>query len=359
MSAPTQATRMSVRENTLRTIRFEKPEWIPMQFRINGACWAHYETAALEDLMSAHPLLFPGFEPQGNKRVPWYAPDARADEPLTDPWGSVWETSENGITGAVTRFPLADWSAFEQYRAPDPEHFGHIGPLDWENLAEQFAQARAAGNLCAGSLHHGHTFLRLTYLRGYENLLFDMEDDEPRLRDLIDTVEAFNLHHVRRFLGIGVDIMGYPEDLGMQIGPMLSPGDFRRFIKPSYERLMQPAREAGVLVHMHSDGDIRALVEDLIDGGVQSLNLQDLVNGIDWIRDTLKGRVCIDLDIDRQKITRFGSPDDIDSLIRKEVETLGSPEGGLSMIYGLYPGVPLDNVAALMDAMERYAGHFA
>lgn len=29
------------------------------------------------------------------------------------------------------------------------------------------------------------------------------------------------------------------------------------------------------------------------------------------------------------------------------------------MIYGLYPGVPLENVEALMDAMERYATYYA
>jgi len=29
------------------------------------------------------------------------------------------------------------------------------------------------------------------------------------------------------------------------------------------------------------------------------------------------------------------------------------------MIYGLYPGVPLRNVQALMDAMERYATYYA
>ncbi len=28
------------------------------------------------------------------------------------------------------------------------------------------------------------------------------------------------------------------------------------------------------------------------------------------------------------------------------------------MIYGLYAGVPLENVKALMDAMERYAGFY-
>ncbi|MHC4546291.1 MAG: hypothetical protein ACYSYL_17560, partial [Planctomycetota bacterium] len=73
----------------------------------------------------------------------------------------------------------------------------------------------------------------------------------------------------------------------------------------------------------------------------------------------LKGRVCIDIDIDRQQITPFGSPGQIEKLIRQEVEKLGSREGGLMMIYGLYPGIPLENVKAIMDAMERYAGYYS
>jgi uroporphyrinogen decarboxylase len=110
---------------------------------------------------------------------------------------------------------------------------------------------------------------------------------------------------------------------------------------------------------MHSDGDIRDLVDDLVVSGVDVLNLQDLVNGIDWIAAHLKGRVCIDLDIDRQSVTRFGNPAQIDALIREEIEKLGSPQGGLMMIYGLYPGVPLENVTALMDALERYATFYS
>jgi uroporphyrinogen decarboxylase len=122
---------------------------------------------------------------------------------------------------------------------------------------------------------------------------------------------------------------------------------------------MAPAREAGCIVHMHSDGDIRTLVDDLIDDGVQVINLQDLVNGLDWIEDRLAGRVCIDLDLDRQRVTRYGTPAEIDALVREEVARLGRREGGLMMIYGLYPGTPLENAAAVMDAMERYATHYS
>jgi hypothetical protein len=122
---------------------------------------------------------------------------------------------------------------------------------------------------------------------------------------------------------------------------------------------MDPARAAGCVIHMHSDGDIRALAADLLTDGVQVLNLQDLVNGLDWIADTLAGRVCIDLDVDRQSVTRFGSPAQIDALLRSEVTRLGRREGGLMMVYGLYPGTPIENAWAVADAMERSASHFA
>ena len=122
---------------------------------------------------------------------------------------------------------------------------------------------------------------------------------------------------------------------------------------------MRPAKERGLPIHMHSDGDIRTLVDDLIDGGVEIINLQDLVNGIDWIAAKFAGKICVDLDIDRQNVTAFGTPKEIEDLIRREVSSIGRKEGGLTMIYGLYPGIPLENVRALMDAMERYMGYFS
>ena len=73
----------------------------------------------------------------------------------------------------------------------------------------------------------------------------------------------------------------------------------------------------------------------------------------------MAGKCCIELDIDRQSVTVNGTPADIDRFIRSEVEALGSRQGGLCMIYGLYPGTPIENAAAVMDAMEKYAFYFS
>ena len=233
-----------------------------------------------------------------------------------------------------------------------------VGPVDWEREKLMIAADRARGSFVSRGLRHGHTFLQLSDIRGYENLMFDMADEEPLLAELIDGIEQFNLAIVRKYLAMGVDQITYAEDLGMQVGPMLSPEHFRRYIKPTYRRLMRPALEKDCIVHMHSDGDIRTLVDDILDDGVQVINLQDLVNGVDWIAGKFKGTRCVELDIDRQFVTVSGTPDDIDALIRREVSSIGTPQGGLAMIFGLYPGTPIENVKALMDAMEKYAGYF-
>ena len=50
------------------------------------------------------------------------------------------------------------------------------------------------------------------------------------------------------------------------------------------------------------------------------------------------------------------APGEVTDLIRESVKKLSSPEGGLCLMHGLYPGAPLKNIRTLMDAMEKYSG---
>lgn len=349
---------MNTINEKIKAIRFESPEYIPMSFHINDACWNHYDNEQLYDLMESHPLLFPDFKRPSGRHKPEYALVARKDEPYLDDWGCLWETSEDGITGTVTKHPIRSWEDYKTYKTPDPSVCTGIGPMDWNEESRWISEMKDQGDAVAGGLRHGHTFLQLCDIRGYENLIFDMYDQSPGLMKLIEEIEHFNTQIIKRYAGAGVDLMCYPEDLGMQIGPMLSPDMFRQYIKPSYQRMMKIARDKGIAIHMHSDGDLHDLIDDLIEGGVEAINLQDLVNDVDWIAGRFAGKVCVDLDIDRQKITPKGTPEQIDELIGYEVKKLGSKQGGLMMTYGLYPGVPIGNVKAVMDAMEKYAFYY-
>jgi hypothetical protein len=345
---------LSDRDNYLRTASMTGGEWIPMRLVISGAEWDMWREE-LEEVVVRHPTFFPGFERGRRDYDNWdFGRAYRAGEDFTDNWGCVWHSEIDGIEGIVHGHPLADWAAFDDFRPPDPATQLARGEIDWEQTRRSLHERRDRGLLTTGGVEHGFLFMRLYYLRGFENLMLDMAADEPRLHDLIRTVTDFNLGLVSRYLDIGVDVMHLGEDLGAQRASVMGPAQFTKWIAPAYRRLMDPCRQAGLHVHLHSDGYILDIADEILDCGVTIINPQDLLHGIDNLAAELKGRVCVDLDVDRQSIVPFGTRQEIHDLIEEEVRKLGSPQGGLMMVCGIYPPTPPENVDALCSAFEQF-----
>lgn len=345
---------LTYRENYLRNVRMAGPEYMPVAVSISNAEWDMWRED-LEDVCLRHPSLFPGFE---NGQRDWdnfdFGPAHRAGECYVDNWGVTWHSEVDGLEGCFTNPPLADWDALSTYLPPDPLKIGDRGPVDWEATARHMVAAKAAGQLTQGNLAHGFLLMRMYYLRGFENLMLDFATDEPRLRDLIAMINGHNRVIVDQYRAMGVDMMHFGEDIGTQTASLISPKHFHKWIMPAYQSLMQPCREQGMIIGSHSDGYIMELIDDLLEAGLDMVNPQDLCNGIDNLARQVKGRVCIKLDVDRQTIVPFGTPHDIHDLIEEEVRKLGSPQGGLEMVCGIYPPTPPENVDAVCSALEEY-----
>jgi uroporphyrinogen decarboxylase len=354
LAEPRPPMALTDRENYLRTATFQGGEWIPCDVHISPASWTSLRED-LEDVVARHPTLFPDFDPGHHDYDSWdYGPVYRPGERFTDAWGCVWDNAWGGLEGQVVEHPLADWAALESYQAPDPLVTADRGPADWEAERDRIARDRAASRLTCGGVPHGFLLMRLWYLRGFENLMLDLIEGPPQLSDLIQMVVAHNERMVREWLSVNVDLVNFGEDLGAQQASIISPAMFRKWIAPAYRQLMQPCREAGAHVYLHTDGHILELVDDLITCGITILNPQDLCNGIDNLAEHVKGRVCISLDVDRQKIVPYGTRSEIRGLIREEVIKLGSPQGGLMFAAGIYPPTPPENIDALCCALEDF-----
>ena len=86
------------------------------------------------------------------------------------------------------------------------------------------------------------------------------------------------------------------------------------------------------------------------------LNPQVRANGLEGLVRECKGR-CADLDLDRQ-LFPFATPAQIDAHVREVVEKLGAPEGGLWLTAECADDVPLENIEAICQALERYRGYY-
>jgi len=343
---------LSDRENYLRTATFSGPEWIPTSVVISGASWDELRHDA-EEVVLRHPTIFPGYQ-KGQRGFSNFSLERQAGSLTTDCWGCVWRAEIDGLIGIVEGHPLDDWSKLESYQPPDPMEQWEFGPAQWEQSQRNIENAKLQGRLPCGGVSHGYLFMRLYYLREFENLMMDFATEPPELQKLIDIINNYNLRFVQKWLSFGIDLFNFAEDLGTQTASVISPRTFNKWITPAYRQLMQPCKEAGVLVAQHSDGHIMELMDEFIEAGVDIINPQDLCNGIDNLTREVKGRMCIRLDIDRQSVVPYGTRQEIHDLIEEETRKLGAPEGGLEFIAGIYPPTSAENIDALCCALEKF-----
>jgi len=275
-------------------------------------------------------------------------PDRAEENMKQDEWGCMWHYPGNYISGQVVGHPLSDWALWKDYKLPDPDAYH-----DWDELEKRVQEQREQGAVSKLGIEHGFFYLKMTYLRGFENFMMDVAERRPEAFEMADAICEFWVEIMKRLVALGPDVIHMGDDLGHQSSLPVSPASWRELIKPRLARILAPAVESGIETAFHTDGHVVPIIEDLIECGVTVLNPQDTVNGLDALARLAKGRVCIDLDIDRQNITYFGPPERIEQHIRDCVRTLGSERGGLMMVFGAYPGTPYENVGAVVRAAEE------
>lgn len=313
---------------------------VPCNVSVNPTIWERH-VDRLDRLQKQCPDIRIGGRDGGDS--------AKAVEHKTrDEWGCLWHHPGMYLTGVVVEHPLDTWDKLGDWQPPPVEE--RVAAI-----AQRAEEARQAGRTPPGAgFEHGFLFLRLTYLRGFENFMVDVAERNPKLLELRDLVADYWYTVAKAHLDHGGTHVGGGDDLGLQDRLPISPAAWRELLKPAYARIFGLARDRSATVSLHSDGYIVDIIPDLIEIGVTSLNPQDLVNGLENLVRLAKGKVHITLDIDRQSVTVFGTPDEIDAHIRECIRALGSPSGGLSLIWGVYPGTPVASIEAGVRAMQAY-----
>jgi len=340
---------LDYRENWLRAVSFRYPEWIPCRVEVSPLNWKQYR-GAVEEIVLAHPRVFAPFE-AGSRDYDEMPPGHRAGY-HRDNWGCLWHIVDEGMIGYVVEHPLADWGALATYVPPDPLTTATWGERDWAAAEREIAGAREQGQPAWGNAEF--LFDRMYYLRGFANLMIDIAEDSPQLYRLVEMVECYTRQLTERWIEMGVDYVGFHTDLATQRGTMMSPAAFRRVLKPMFSRLFGACRDAGVHVYLSSDGRVLDIVDDFIECGVSVHDPQLRANTLDGIVRTYKGRMCANVDLDRQGMPHMTTTE-IRHMVRDVTSQMGSPEGGLMLIGYIYGAdIPLDNIKALAEAMEDY-----
>ena len=281
------------------------------------------------------------------------SPDARSSQGV-DEWGAVWENIGVCKLGEVKEFPLKDWGDFDSLKIPDVRE-----PRRWERLAG--ARERAGDRfLLAGGIS---IYERVHFIRGLENTWMDITDAPDRLGRLIDILVEMNLVAIEKYAEAGADGYMFCDDWGLQDRLMISPEAWREVWKPRYGRIYGAAHEAGMLTFLHSCGHISDILEDLIEVGLDVIQMDQQENmGLERLGERFGGRITFFCPVDIQNTMVHGTLDEVRAYCRKMVDTLGRPEGGfIAKWYGdpVSAGHRQEAIDAMCEEFVKISGETA
>ena len=356
---------MTSKARVLATLASQQPDRVPIDYSANEGIdrrlKAHFGLAFddHEGLLRALEVDFRGVHP------PYRGPKLHADIPkrgvVVDDWGihRTWIEHASGGYWDYCDFPLRE-ATEEQIAAwpmPSPDDF------DYGAVKEQCARLAGFG------VFTGHPGLPDVInangmLRTMEQVLVDLITDDPagmlltrRRLDILFEITRRTLEAARG----GIDFVWMGEDLGTQIGPTISPGLYRRQLRPLHQRFVDLAKSFGLPVMIHSCGSSSWAYEDFIAMGIKAVDtLQPEAKNMEpaFLKARYGGRLAFHGCISTAGPVAYGTKEETVAYCRRMLEIM-MPGGGycFAPTHQLQDNSPTENVLA-MYATARDFGRY-
>jgi uroporphyrinogen decarboxylase len=265
-----------------------------------------------------------------------------------DEWGVRWDRSVDKDIGVpVNRVLQArDLSLLRVPDTDDPARFEHFGPVLEANPG-RYRIVKISRCL----------FERAWSLRGMEELLVDFVEDSAFVHELLDKLTEFCVKLVRNLSDFPIDGIRFSDDWGWQRGLLLSPAMWRRFLKPRLKRMYDRAHAQGYGVFIHSCGDVRAIMDDLVEIGVNVFNpIQPEVMDVETVLERYSGRLAFNGGLSIQKTLPFGTPAEVKREVESRLQTARAFGGFiLAPSHDMTPDIPVRNVEAMLGVLKGQA----
>jgi hypothetical protein len=241
----------------------------------------------------------------------------------------------------------ADWQAIKAYYEFCPERVA-------TDLAERCAIKRGEGQVIVATIPGGFDEIRV--LMGDEEAIVLPYTDQDLLCEMLDTIGDTAC----RVLDIAtrqtvIDELIVHEDMAGKHSPLWGPSQVAQFMVPYYWKCWSIVRErGGRLFNIDSDGDCNAIMDCLVEGGINMFHPCEPAAGMDIValRHKFGQRLAFEGGID--KLALLGDTTDIDRELERVVPMMVRTGGVmLSLDHRIPNGVPLANYRHYINKLRQ------
>jgi uroporphyrinogen decarboxylase len=290
--------------------------------------------------------------------VGWANSYYQAGETYIDEWGITWHAAPYATPFGVGHYtetvarPLTDAASLSSYKAPDPRR------------PELYREAE----LLIGDFKDEYWIVGVTVttifetawaLRGYEQLMMDFVQDPDLAECILEIPYRYHLTAAEKLVRMGVDMIWIGDDVGAQNAMLISPGHWRRYLKPRLANFIATLKGINprLKVAYHSDGCIYSIIPELIEIGLDVLNpVQPASMDPVRLKREYGRKLCFWGSMDEQRTLPFGTPEDVSSEVLTRLRTLGA-NGGLILgpTHHVQLDTPMENFWAMINTITGTA----
>jgi uroporphyrinogen decarboxylase len=267
-----------------------------------------------------------------------------------DGWGRVMRGKPGSDFAArPLDLPLKEKSDLDRLKFESPENDSR-----YTRYLEQVKRLREGVYQPSIATKVGGPFFRPTHLRGFEQWLIDIVEDPPFAAALAErvadhqiavAVEAVKRSHLRD------SRVWIFDDCADNDRLQISPSTYERLILPQIARMVRAFKSAGVShVVFHSDGNIRDILDGLVDAGIDAINPVEPRAGMDVpeLRAKYGERLAYIGGLCNSNILPAGSNEQVRSHVERILEA--GNEGGLVIgSHSIGPDISLARFEFVMD----------
>jgi uroporphyrinogen decarboxylase len=169
-----------------------------------------------------------------------------------------------------------DWLEAKKRMVPSPDR------VPWDYLKANYGKWREQGCWLEARLWFGFDVTH-AWTVGTENLLIALADNPDWCSDMFNHFLDVNLAVMDMVLDAGYefDSAFWWDDMGYKQNQFFSIKTYRELLKPVQKRAIEWAHSHGMKAHLHSCGDIRPFVPELVEIGLDALNPLEVKAGMD------------------------------------------------------------------------------
>jgi hypothetical protein len=153
---------------------------------------------------------------------------------------------------------------------------------------------------------------------------------------------------------LGFDAIIVGQDYGFNSGPFMSPATFRKVYFPPLQVICEAAHANGLFLLCHSCGNLRLILPDLIEAGIDVYQAIQPIEGIAGLKRDFGKDLCLWGGVSNHDMVTAG-PQEIRRQVRESIAAC-APGGGfiLGSSHSLTVRTKLKNIVAMLEEAGRH-----